>query len=49
MFRLLDTWQMPNAAVAGATDRLDVIRPPLAARAYVIVFMCVWCGTVLAD
>lgn len=48
MFCLLDTWQMPHAAVGGATNRLDVIRLPLAARAYVVVFMCLWCGIVLA-
>jgi hypothetical protein len=39
---------MPNAALGPATNRLDVIRPPLAARAYVVVFLCIWCGGVLA-
>lgn len=48
MCRLLDTCQMPNAAVGPATNRLDVIRPPLAARAYVVVFMCIWCGSIFA-
>ena len=46
MCRLLDTCQMPNAAVGPGTNRLDVIRPPLAARAYVVVFVCIWCGSV---
>ncbi len=39
---------MPDAAVGPATNRLDVIRQPLAARAYVVVFMCIWCGGVFA-
>jgi len=45
---LLDTCQMPNAAVGPGISSPDVIRPPLAARAYVVVFMCVWCGSVSA-
>jgi len=39
---------MPNAAVGPASNRLDVIRSPLAARVYVVVFICIWCGSVSA-
>lgn len=48
MFRLIDTCLMPDAAVGAATDRPDVIRLPLALRAYVVVFSCIWCGSVFA-
>jgi hypothetical protein len=39
---------LPNAAVGSATKRLDVIRLPLAVRVYVVVFTCIWCGSVFA-
>jgi hypothetical protein len=39
---------MLNAAVGPATNRPDVIRLPVALRAYVVVFMCIWCGSVFA-
>lgn len=37
---------MANAWPGAPTDRSDVIRQPLAARAYIVVFMCIWCGGV---
>jgi len=48
VFCLLDTCQVAKAAAEQAAGRPYVIRPPLAARAYIVVFMCIWCGFVLA-
>lgn len=36
---------MPNAALSPASNRLDVIRQPLGVRAYVVIFLCIWCGS----
>jgi hypothetical protein len=44
---LLDTSQMTSATAGAAHGRPYAIRLPLAVRAYVVIFMCIWCVPLL--